>query len=108
MRKFAFSALACVAFAGSSFASNEIVENSIFLDNEFSIENKNSELLDEDFKPCQVEFWIYDADGGVVDYIHRITDTPTKGDCYTFAGTIMREYELAFPQYTIGDEIIMY
>lgn len=104
MKKFLFSALTCVAFATTGFASNEIVKNKITLEENSQIEKNNFEITQkEEFAPCQVEFWIYGADGTFIDYVHRLTDTETMGDCYSFAGDLMSGYERAFPGAVISE-----
>ena len=55
MKKLLFSAMACIAFAGSAFASNEVVSKQDFLlleMNEF-----------EPKKPCKVHIYVIGPDG---------------------------------------------
>ena len=55
MKKLLFSAMACIAFAGSAFASNEVVSKQDFLlleMNEF-----------EPKKPCKVHVYVKDRNG---------------------------------------------
>lgn len=106
MKKLLFSALASVAFAGSGFASNEIVESSIFLNNEFSVETAEKSglnFLGEEFAPCQVEFWVFDSDGGFVDYVHTYIDVETAGECEIFGLGVLEGYTAAFPDRVISD-----
>ena len=57
MRKLVFSALACVAFAGSGFAANEVVK----LRNIEEI--KELEIIESSGKPCNVYVWVQTPDG---------------------------------------------
>lgn len=104
MKKLLFSALASVAFAGSGFASNEVVIEKQDLKTDIT----NSEFSLEEFAPCQVEFWVYDADGGFLDYVHKLTDTETIGGCYQFAGQLMDDYIAEHPGSTISNVEIIY
>ena len=54
MRRFVLSAIACVAFAGSSFASNEVV-----------LENLLTEAIADDDAPCTNWVTHYRSCGGV-------------------------------------------
>ena len=59
MKKMLFSALACVAFAGSAFASNEIVLENEIQDNKVEKNNQTDFYYD----PCIVEIWGYNGEG---------------------------------------------
>ena len=60
MKKLVFSAIACVAFAGNGFASNEIV----FEKQDFLAEmSKNSEITESGGNPCKVYVWATGPDG---------------------------------------------
>lgn len=65
MRKFMFSALACVAFAGSAFASNEV--NCVDDDTNYLIDfldlKKDSKYFN---KPCKIEVRAIDREGNSV------------------------------------------
>lgn len=70
MKKFLFSTLACVAFAGSSFASNEVVEKDVL-----TITEESNNILDNfEFAeyPCQFGISVVGPDGEFLDaYIGR-------------------------------------
>lgn len=97
MRKLVFSALACVAFAGSGFASNKVV-----------VEKQDFESAVEEFAPCRVFFAVYDGSGDVLDYVYHETNTPTLGGCYAYGAQLMLEFEALYPDGRIGDESINY
>ena len=59
MRKVFLSALACVAFAGSSFASNEVVKD----DNCMAITKETTNEQVEFNKPCKIEVRVRDRYG---------------------------------------------
>lgn len=72
MKKLLFSALACVAFAGSAFASNEIVN-----EENMSLNTVKDEIVESSGRPCKVYVWAIspggervwkDGDGGTVSY----------------------------------------
>lgn len=78
MKKLLFSALACVAFAGSSFASNEtdVKENSFYKENieSYSFTNSNLEKLLETYNskfshyPCQFSISVIAPDGELLEF----------------------------------------
>ena len=53
MKKMLFSAIAMVAFAGSTFASNEVVVE------------KQSEIQDYECTPCSITITKYNSDGSI-------------------------------------------
>lgn len=59
MRKFVLSAIACVAFAGSSFASNEVV----YEKQDLSLEKSDKLTIQESQRPCTVYVWVTAPDG---------------------------------------------
>jgi|SRR5690606_5823181 len=83
MKKFLFSALACIAFAGSSFASNEIVKNEINLDEKSQIENsaKITNLVESDTKPCRFRITGRDVYGRSFNSPYRTVDNVTSEGC---------------------------
>ncbi|WLD23146.1 hypothetical protein NU10_10565 [Flavobacterium dauae] len=65
MRKFVLSALACVAFAGSGFASNEVVEKDVL-----TITEESNSILDNfEFAeyPCQFGITVATPAGEFLD-----------------------------------------
>ncbi len=94
-----FSALACVAFAGSSFASNEIVCNLSKIETN---EVKVFKNFDDYAGLCTVVVEIYDKATGKL--LHRsthtkITETPKECDDwgYQLKMTIMFRYMILQP-----------
>ena len=68
MKKMMFSALACVAFAFSGFASNEVVEAKEFVsDINLETEVDDFNLKVEDFAPCEIVIIVRDKKGDIVD-----------------------------------------
>lgn len=59
MKKILFSALACVAFAASSFASNEVV----YEKQDLSLEMSDKLTIQESQRPCTVYVWVTAPDG---------------------------------------------
>lgn len=58
MKKLVFSTLACVAFAGSAFASNETVDNIDVFEN-----------LNFSDHPCQFLILVLDRHGNILDHV---------------------------------------
>ncbi len=83
MKKFLFSALACVAFAGSSFASNEVVSD--------------FEADKIEFAPCRATVYIYNASLEMIGTKELVTDTPTHSGCVLAGGAFLAELEAAYP-----------
>lgn len=75
MKKLVFSALACVAFAGSSFASNEIVDK---YDN-YCSETSNDKI--EFNKPCKIEVRAKDGEGNSVTKYASGSGNISLSDC---------------------------
>ena len=88
MKKFLFSALACVAFAGSGFASNEVVLDTKFITNEY-LEALNAKVGD-----CSFSFKVVDNAGNVVETgWMRSTNPVTRGDCSSFVSGAIQKLE---------------
>ena len=79
MKKILFSALACVAFAGSSFASSELL------------------LPFEVNKPCSNTVYIWSASGEFIGTRERVTETPKHSDCLSDGVALLKELEEEFP-----------
>ena len=73
MKKVFFSALACVAFAGSAFASNEVVENNMEIEDSVTSTDKV-----EFAKTCLVN--IYNSRGEFLDTV-AVTNVPDNVSC---------------------------
>ena len=83
MRKMFLSALACVAFAGSSFASNEIVNKEIISDDKSQVEN-SVEIIstaEADKKPCKFRIKGKDVYGRPFNTEWRTAGNVTSSDC---------------------------
>ena len=68
MRKFIFSAFAVVAFAGSSFASNEVLCNQQF------------DQVESEDRPCTIFITIYNRDG-TAGTLKKEGGTMSLGNC---------------------------
>src|SRR5690554_6154939 len=67
MRNFLLSALACVAFAGSGFASNEVVSEIAEIKTvTTSVEETADSLLGRN--PCEFNIWVEDENGNQLDW----------------------------------------
>lgn len=75
MRKLLFSALACVAFAGSSFASNEVV----------NINKSSSEDDVTSLGICRVWIDLYDQNGNYLGTEYYWTATSSSAACDLWA-----------------------
>ena len=100
MKKLLFSALACVAFAFSGFASNEEVEviNEIIENSNLntSIICKNS-LKNEDFFFCYVTIQLLDSKGNKTDDMkYEYNATIDRDGCYNFANKVVAYYMANF------------
>lgn len=80
MRRFVLSAIACVAFAGSSFASNEVTNEVTEINNaELAAEENVSELEKVEFaKTCVMS--IKDKNGNILGTVY-VTDVPDNVSC---------------------------
>ena len=88
MRKFLFSALAVVAFAGSGFASNEVVSDTKVITNEY-LETLNARTGD-----CSFSFKIVDNVGNVVETGWMRSANPvTRKDCSSFVSGAIQKLE---------------
>ena len=97
MKKLLFSALACVAFAFSGFASNEVVEGKDFVSDlnlETQVDDYNLKV--EDFAPCGISFFVFSADGEYITHIQDESDQKTASDCYSRAAGMMRIFEILY------------
>ncbi|WP_177761556.1 hypothetical protein [Flavobacterium sp. I3-2] len=75
MKKIMFSALACVAFAFSGFASNEVVEgNESVSDFNLETEINESDFNIEGTKPCEYYISITSPEGVIIDFKMYFSD----------------------------------
>jgi|GEM_PF-4947416 len=91
MKKFLFSALACIAFAGSSFASNEIVNNFATYEKEVSEINLKSEITttidsveainSDETRPCSWKALVLGLDGKWTVREGKTEGNVTKDGC---------------------------
>ena len=96
MRKFVFSALACVALAGSSFASNEVEANKGL--------NVN---LDFDAAPCRFSVCVYHPDTGEAIYGYDYIGTAESADdCFNKGLRLEEELSIQYPGMNISMEIM--
>ena len=100
MRKFLFSALACVAFAGSGFASNEVVSENAetktvttSVENDFDFKYKKTIILEER-KPCGVYVYVKNSDGTHRWIAHETKDPVSWDDCGTFKDETVKQMKL--------------
>ena len=85
MRKLVFSALAFVAFAGSSFASNEIVSD---------FESDKTNIV-----PCRATVYIINHNGEIVVSESIEIDTSKPSDCESAGEAFLEEVRSYFPGY---------
>jgi len=104
MKKIMFSALACVAFAFSGFASNEVVDESIDVKMSENVMIQNDYLIQEfeffdDKGDCNIVIIVTTPKGMIVDVITRKKANTTSIDCAsTFKGMMdltIKEYGLS-------------
>ncbi|GEM52725.1 hypothetical protein EB1_25150 [Empedobacter brevis NBRC 14943 = ATCC 43319] len=99
MKKLFFSALACVVFAGSAFASNEVVsENSQISENLLKKED-----------PCQLTVRVYSVDrSGVYTLVeiggHSVDKSGSA--CSEWSTGIIKEYESRWPGHKVTHELV--
>jgi len=95
MKKMMFSALACVAFAFSGFASNEVVDEPKNEIDNFSLNgstiNDSNFGLEEDWGLCTITITVTNADGEVTDTAtyHRLAES--AADCTSKGNAIAKE-----------------
>lgn len=87
MKRFIFSALACIAFATTAFASNEIANSVITID-------------DDEFAPCEIFISVYSHEGEIVDTIY-FSSGDGKKPCADYAAGFVEELRYIYPEYTI-------
>jgi len=89
MKKVLFSALACVAFATTAFAANEVVEK---------------ETL-ESSPPCVVSIVVYSPDGELLELIGDTT-FPEAGDpCLYYGHQLVDKVRKMYPEANLSVEI---
>ena len=88
MKKMFFSAIAMIAFAGSTFASNEVVKE-VDVNNNVTIECLDSEnIIEEDFVPCSVSVGYYINGRYVTDTFH--SEVANGSGCADFLNDIVK------------------
>ena len=95
MKKIVFSALACVAFAFSCFASNEVVEDF-------------STVFSDPKDPCQLVWRIYSVDENGIPTLVEIgtgSSKKTGKGCAEWAIGVIDEKEKEFPKYKVTYEL---
>jgi len=85
MKKIVFSALACVAFVGSNFASNEIVSD---------FESDKTNVV-----PCHATVYIINHNGEIVVSKSIEIDTSKPSDCESAGEAFLEEVRSYFPGY---------
>jgi len=102
MKKMFLSALACVAFAGSTFASNEIVNENMYLNDEVdtNVLKENSGIH---YKyTCNVSIYYTDAWGREqvyteTKYFYFVTSLEGGGMCHSHANTVAQRFRTLSP-----------
>jgi len=105
MKKFLFSALACVAFAGSSFATNS-ADLTVTNTNEIYVVSQTNFIKnDKSFFICSLIFNVYNRDG---ELVHQMAASPNVNGsgCLGEAIKLYRELEGAFPDHVINYSIV--
>lgn len=81
MKKLLFSAMACIAFAGSAFASNEVVNENHHLENEISENDSVLAIESDEKRPCSFKAAFVGRDGKVVIKEGNTEEMVTKVGC---------------------------
>ncbi|MBA5791573.1 hypothetical protein H1R17_10140 [Flavobacterium sp. xlx-214] len=110
MKKFIFSALACVAFAGSSFASNEIVNCKQLNSVELQLNSEDINLVNENFiikeqlvvnnGLCEIVILVFDRGGNLIDAVSRKSANVSADWC---ANSYNRMLDMMKQDYSIED-----
>ncbi|QHC84746.1 hypothetical protein AS589_08085 [Empedobacter brevis] len=91
MKKLFFSALACVAFAGSTFASNEVELKDLF--------------SNEDFAKCNFTVVAYDPETDEVLETFKYSGNESAGPCFDLGLKEQDRLSIKFPGANVRMEI---
>jgi len=81
MKKLFFSAMACIAFAGSAFASNEVVSENQLSVSEISENDSALRIESDEKRPCSFKAAFVGRDGKIVIKEGSTEENVTKDDC---------------------------
>jgi len=84
MRRFVFSAIACVAFAGSSFASSET----------------------EELNPCEIIILIYSSDGKLLEALVDLTFPEGGAPCFAHGSALVNQLRDEYPEAVFDVSIV--
>ena len=106
MKKILFSALACVAFAGSAFASNEIVEFKTTTDSELSGHYETLEMLPLADYPCKFLIYVYNP--VTEEFIDSLIyyGNESADDCFNEGLRVQEEYSIKYEGANVSMDII--
>lgn len=109
MKKFLFSALACVAFAGSSFASNEVLEN-VESSTKTTMCAFDKEIMESDLiikeqlvfsnGLCEIVIFVFDRRGNLIDAVSRRSANVSSDWC---ANSYNRMLDMVMADYSIEE-----
>ena len=102
MKKLLFSALACVAFAFSGFASNEEVEAKEFV-SDLNLETKVDEfkLKVKEFVPCEIIIIVRDKNGDIVDALVDHSFRLGGDACIAYGFGQVRLMQIKYPGHSL-------
>ncbi|HLV46773.1 MAG TPA: hypothetical protein VKY32_07010 [Flavobacterium sp.] len=106
MRKFLFSALAIVAFAGSGFASNEVVSENAETKTVTTVTTVEEmmNLLVLGRNPCEFNIWVEDENGDQLDW--WLGTGPEGGfPCLELAISTMEKVKSMYPKAKVSLQI---
>lgn len=104
MKKMFLSALACVAFAGSAFASNEVIESIDCTNVEFLLDLEKTDIIENSMKKCVVEVNTRDNWGNITTIVYSTWYPNNAGgdfSCYNYAVGIQRQYDFTLKESTL-------
>ncbi len=94
MKNFLFSALACVAFAGSAFASD------------FASEVQQATKYSSTLVPCYVSIIAYDKNGDVIDSLIDTSFGSGGSACDDYGASVVKKWRALYPGATLDISII--
>src|SRR5690606_15203281 len=104
MRNFLFSALACVAFASSGFASNEVVSEIAEIETVTTSAEEMLNILELGRNPCEFNIWVEDENGNQLDW--WLGSGPEGGyPCIQLAIATLEKVKSIYPEAKVSLQI---
>lgn len=106
MKKLVFSALACVAFAGSAFASNE-VSRDIYVNDDINTNDLKERWGIHHRYTCNVTIYYIDDYGNErvayhTKYFYFVSTLQGAANCHNHADALAKTYENLFTNYSFA------